>query len=174
MGFEQAADGELEWRQAERRFYQLISSGQEIASLRFAKACGSLASGACGDRRWTFKRTGFLSPRITVRAEGSETTIAEFTPNWHGGGWVVFDSGRRYQLRNTNFWATACAFEGPDGAAAVTLSAHAGLFKQSGVIEVARSAAALPEAPVLALLVWYVRLLANDDAGAVALIAAAG
>ena len=56
---------ELEWRQPEalRRFYQLTQGGREVASLWFEKSYGSLATGAYGQAMWTFKRTGFLSPK---------------------------------------------------------------------------------------------------------------
>ena len=107
MTVEQAVGHELEWRQPEvlSRFYQLTDNGREIATLRFESSCGSLATGECGQARWTFKRTGFLSPKISVREAGSETNIALFTPGWMGSGWVVFSSGRRYHLRHTNFGA---------------------------------------------------------------------
>src|ERR1039457_7428043 len=86
-------------------FYQSTDNGREIATLRFESSCGSLATGECGQARWTFKRTGFLSPKISVREAGSETNIALFTPGWMGSGWVVFSSGRHYHLRHTNFGA---------------------------------------------------------------------
>src|ERR1035441_5308392 len=86
MTVEQAVGHELEWRQPEglSRFYQLTDNGREIATLRFESSCGSLATGECGQARWTFKRTGFLSPKISVREAGSETNIALFTPGWMG------------------------------------------------------------------------------------------
>src|SRR5271165_6025854 len=112
MTLNEAAGQELEWRQpgALHRVYQLTEGGREIATLRFEKSCGSLATGICGEARWTFKRTGFLSPKISVREAGSETEFAMFTPGWTGSGWVVFGSGRRYHLRHTNFWGTEWAF----------------------------------------------------------------
>ena len=72
MEFEHAAEGEFEWHQSARRAYQLLSRGQEIASLRFEKTCGSLATGTQDQDRWTFKRTGFFAPRITVRTNSSD------------------------------------------------------------------------------------------------------
>ena len=174
MEFEHAAEGEFEWHQSARRAYQLLSRGQEIASLRFEKTCGSLATGMQDQDRWTFKRTGFLAPRITVRTNGSDVNFAEFTPNWCGGGSVIFASGHRYQLHKTNFWGTSWAFEAPDGTAAVTLSGPSGFLKQSGNVQVAKGMATSPETPVLVMLIWYVRLLMNEDAAAVAVIAATG
>lgn len=165
----------LEWRQPEalRRFYQLNQDGHELASLRFKSSYGSLATGQYGSASWTFKRTGFLAPKVSVREPGSEAALALFTPGWSGGGWVAFNSGKRFHLRQTNFWGTEWSFEAEAGGAVVTLTAHAGFFKQGGAVRVAESAADLPEMPVLLLLIWYVRLLMHEDASGGAAAAAA-
>ncbi|MGO4881853.1 MAG: hypothetical protein ACLP59_13650 [Bryobacteraceae bacterium] len=176
MNLEQVAGQEMEWRQAEatRRFYRLTLGEREIASLRFESSYGTRGAAECGFSQWTFKRTGFLSPKITVREPGSESDLAVFTPGWTGRGWVVFNSGRRYRLRHTDFWGSQWVFETADGAAAVTLGAIHGFFKQGGAAMVSPSAAGLPEAPVLLLLIWYVRLLMHADAEAGAVVAAVG
>jgi hypothetical protein len=174
MTLEQTVERELEWRQpkALSRHFQLMEGDGEIATLRFQSSSGSLATGEYGGNQWTFKRTGFFSPKISVRAPGSDADLAGFSPEWMGGGWVTFSSGRRLHLRRTNFWGTAWAFEGEDGAAAVRLSAHHGLFKLGGVATVAKNAASLSETPVLLLLMWYVLVLMNEDAAAGAVVAA--
>jgi hypothetical protein len=165
---------ELEWRQPEarRRFYQLTSNGEETATLRFEKCSGSLATGEDGQAKWTFKRAGFLSPRVSVREAGADSDIAIFTPAWTGNGWLVFSTGHRYYLRPTNFWATEWAFEGEDGSQTVVLSGPHGLFKQGGHARVAEAAASLPETPVMLLLIWYLRVLMKEDASAAAVMVA--
>jgi hypothetical protein len=178
MSFEEVIGQELEWRQPEamRRFYQLMSGEQEIGSLRFESMWGSLATGQLSGRQWTFKRTGFLTPRITVREGGGEENVAVFAPGWGGGGWLAV-SGRRYHMRHKNFWGTEWAFEGEDGSTAITLSGSRGVFKQGAHATVAESAARLPETPIMLLLMWYVRLLMNEDASAAsagAVVAACG
>ncbi|MGA2135255.1 MAG: hypothetical protein ABSH50_23455 [Bryobacteraceae bacterium] len=170
---EEVAERQLTWRQAEalRRYFQLMDGEREIASVRFESLGGSRATGQSGGKAWTFKRTGFLSPKITIREPGSDKDIAAFSPGWMGSGWIAFAGGRRFQLRHTNFWGTAWAFEAEDGAPAVLLSAHPGFFKQGGVATVTQAAAGWPETPVLLLLIWYVRILANEDAAASAGVA---
>ena len=165
---------ELEWRQPEarHRLYQLASNGQTIATLRFEKCSGSLATGEYAQKQWTLKRTGFLSPRVLVREAGSNIELAVFTPGWTGSGWLSFASGGRYHLRSTNFWATEWAFEAEDGSPIVLLTGPHGLFKHGGHASVTESAAALPETPVMLLLIWYLRILMNEDAAAGAVIAA--
>jgi hypothetical protein len=167
---------ELEWRQPEarQRLYELTRNAETIATLRFEKRSGSLATGQYGKDQWTLKRTGFLSPRVLIREIGSDQELAIFTPTWTGGGWLTFTSGRRYHLRSTNFWQTEWAFEAVDGAPVIILTGPHGVFKQGGHARVSESAASLPETPVLLLLIWYLRILMNEDASAVAVITACG
>jgi len=159
---------DLEWHQPEalRRRYELSAGERTIGSVRFESGFGSLATAEFGELAWTFKRTGFFSPKITVRAAGSDVELAVFSPGWMGSGWLVFSSGRRYHLRHTNFWATEWVFEAEDGSAAVTLSPKAAFFKQGGKASLSAGAAGLEEAPILLLLIWYVRVLMNEDAAA--------
>ena len=165
---------ELEWRQPEalQRLYQLARNGDVIATLRFEKRSGSLAAGQYGQSNWTLKRTGFLAPRVLVREAGSDIDLAVFTPRWTGSGWLAFASGRRYQLRSTNFWQTEWTFEAEDGTPVVVLTGPHGMFKQGGHAKVSESAASPPETSVLLLLIWYLRILMNEDASAVAVVVA--
>jgi len=176
MSLAEAAGHQLEWRQAEflHRAYQLMDKGQELGLLVFESSSGSRATANCGGHAWTFKRTGFFATRVTVREPGSDDDLAVFTTTWTGGGSVTFNWGPCYHLRKKNFWGTEWAFEGADGTAAVSLSGVHGVFKEGGAASVAPSAAGLPETPVLLLLIWYVRILANEDAGAAAVVCTVG
>ncbi len=153
--------GELEWVQPEafRRFYQLTRDGRVMATLEFEKLGGSLATGQYGQSAWTMKRAGFLAPRVIVRQAGSAQDLAIFTPIWNGSGWLVFGSGRRYQLRSKNFWATEWAFEAEDGTPALVLNGPSGFLQHGGHAIVTEFGASLPEAPLLVLLIWYLCVL---------------
>jgi hypothetical protein len=164
----QAVGTRFEWRQPEafRRFHELTADGRTVASLRFEKGCGTLATAAYGDARWTFKRSGFWSPRVSVREPGSQTDLAVFTPRWTGGGELAFAAGRRFQLKSLSFWGGEWAFETEDGSEVVSVHGPHGLVRNSGEAALGLSAARLPETPILLLLIWYLRLLMQDDAAA--------
>jgi hypothetical protein len=163
----------MEWRQpkAFHRFYQLVMNGQEQGTLQF-QGPGSLAKGDYGGKQWTFQRTGFWKPRILVREVGSELDVAEFAPNWNGSGAVKFASGVTYGFKHTNFWRSEWVFEAADGTAAVTVHGPSGALHQHGEVLVSEAYAQSPDVPVLVVLIWYVRVLMNEDAASAATVVA--
>jgi hypothetical protein len=78
-----AAGGHFAWTQlkATWRAYELQNGDEPIGQLRFEKSCDSLASAELATQIWTFKREGFLNPRVTVRTVNSEANLAVFHPN---------------------------------------------------------------------------------------------
>jgi hypothetical protein len=75
----EVADRLLAWEPVGARNLELRSGGEVLATLRWANACGSLATGEAAEGRWTFKRVGFFRTRITVRSAGTDFEIAEMT-----------------------------------------------------------------------------------------------
>ncbi len=173
MSLEETMDHPLEWRQTAllRRAFQLMDGEEEVGSLRFVSTVGTRAAGEYRGKQWTFKRTGFLTPKITVRAADSENDLAVFTPGWNGKGWVAFAAGPRFHLQHKNFWGTEWVFEREDGTAVVALSGRHGMLKQHAAAGIAPGAESQAETPVLLLLIWYVRILVNADAASTAVIA---
>jgi hypothetical protein len=163
----------FEWRQpkALERYHELTVDGEITGTLRFAKCAGTLAVAEYGGRRWTFKRSGFWSPRVSVREEGSAVDSAVFTPKWKGGGEIVFQSGRRFILKSISFWGGEWSFENESGAEVISAHGPHGLAHSQGEVSVGLGAATLPETPVLLLVIWYLRLLMLDDASAATMAA---
>ena len=60
----------LEWSQTSvmSQSYELRGDDQVVATLEWEKLIGSLATARTADGAWTFKRSGFLTPMVTVRA----------------------------------------------------------------------------------------------------------
>ena len=63
------------------RWFELRAGENLVATLGWQTSCGTLAMAESGDGRWTFKRLGFLNPRVAVREAGSEIDIATFWPS---------------------------------------------------------------------------------------------
>ncbi|HKD50432.1 MAG TPA: hypothetical protein VKB90_06530 [Candidatus Acidoferrum sp.] len=159
----------LVWAQpkAMSRAYELRSPDSPVGYLRFEKPCGSLATAEVASRKWTFKRAGFLAPRVTVRSANPEAEIAVFRPHWSGGGTLHFADGHHAQWRCTNFWGSQWAFLGSDNHVVVGFRHHEGLFKASAQLQFEAPSVALPDFPLLVALGWYLMILAADDSAAV-------
>jgi len=173
----QVAGSRFEWRllEAGPRSYQLIADGQTVAILRFEKRCGTLATAEWLPHpgfRWTCKRIGFWSPRVTVREAGWETELAVFTPSWSGGGELAFSSRHTFQLKSINGWGRGWAFETEEGNEVARLHAPHGLVRSHVEMTLGPAAAATFETPLLLLLLCYLRVLMQDDAATAGMLAA--
>jgi len=134
---------------------------------------GSLATGESAAGRWTFKRVGFFATRITVRAAGSDTDLAVYTPRtWSAGGTLAFLDGRSIRVA-TNFWQTAVDLHG-DGDEPLLDLAVGGLFALSADVEVLPAGARHEALPWLLMLACYLVVTLRDDAAATTAVIASG
>ncbi len=159
--------------QAMSRHYELSCGESLIGSLDFEKSCGSLAVAEVSPKRWTFKRVGFLAPRVTVRNANSEADLAIFRPQWGGGGTVEIRGSLQFQWRCANFWQTQWVFLRSDHQPVMNFSHRQGLLKASAKIAIDPAAPTDSEVPLLLALGWYLMILGADDAAAVAAATAA-
>jgi len=155
-------DRDLTWVQprALRAEYQLIADGKALASLRWKKAFGSLATAEAADGRWTFKRVGFLRPRVTVRAEGSVADVAVLEP---GTGVLQFSDGHRYHWVNTSSWGGEWAFASEDGTVLVRFLFPMASLRMRGRVQVEPEARTQQDLSLLLLLGWYLVVLNSQD-----------
>ena len=171
----------LYWIQpkALERWFELRAEDRVVATLGWQTSCGTLARGEAADGRWTFKRVGFLNPRVTVRESGSEIDLAVFWPRWLGDGTLEFAYGRAFRWQSTNFWATDWMFADADGTPVVAFKQGSpegklsDMFKMQALIDIYPEARDLPELPLLVLVGWYLMILRRDDAAAGAAAASA-
>lgn len=161
-------------RAFDRRFELRAGEDLAVATLRFKSSFGTLATGEANGQSWTFKRVGFLNPRVTVRWAGAEDDLAIYYPRWQGDGTLEFADGRVFRWESINFWGTQWSFFDSSGEPLVTFKPGADkfrlsdLFKTQAFVEISSRGYALAEAPLLALLGWYLMILRNDDTAAVA------
>jgi hypothetical protein len=164
------AGREAHWKQphALAPEYELRAGDDVAATLVFRSTFGSLATGTSADGCWTFKRLGFVSTSVTVRACGSETDLAVFRNNtWTGGGTLEFLDGRTLRA-NTNFWMTRYQLTTDTEAPLIAFSRIGGLLHVSCAVEVHDAARSMPELPWLVMLGWYLAIMMHRDAAVVA------
>ena len=165
-----ASNSPLVWSQpkAMRREYQLQNGDELVGQLRFEKSYGSLATAEVASQNWTFKREGFLHPRVTVRAQNSDLNLAVFHPSWSGGGVVEFPDGRQIRWRHASFWRSEWAFVQGEDRQLLLFKQHEGFLKISARLEWDSVNAAAPDLPLLAALGWYLMILTAQDSAAAA------
>lgn len=164
------SDKELAWVQpnARERRFELRSGDDLIAMLQWEKLLGTLATATTATSGWTYKRAGFLSPRITVRSTGSDADVAIFVPSMTGSGRVE-TGNKTFAWKNISFWSNSWAFVATDGQALITYRPRCGwdsIFRLEAAVNVSPDAFLLPELPLLLTLGWYVMILMADDAAA--------
>ena len=162
---------QLHWVQPktmERRF-ELCGDDHLFGSLRFESAFGTLATAELAGVRWTFKRVGFLNPRVTIREAGSNENLAVYWPTFWGDGWLEYVNGSLFHWKSINFWGTAWGFADPQEQLLFLLksgSEHpklADLLKTQAVVGIEPAGQHVPELPLLLSLGWYLMILHLED-----------
>jgi len=89
----------LRWVPAKKlkRAYELHAAERTVGCILWPKLFGSLAEVECGGHRWTFKRGGFLRPRVTVRGDSSNTDLAVLELSWGRSGLLKMGDGTRFR-----------------------------------------------------------------------------
>ena len=161
------APATLHWVQlrAIKHEFDLRSEDELCGTLRWEKAFGSLASATSDDGQCTFKRVGFLNPRVTIRKPGSDLDIALFKPGWTGSGILEFLGGRRFQWEHKDFWRLEWTFQ-EAGQELLRFKSKAGSLKMKVRVDLSPSVKDLPEASLLASLGMYLLVLMRDDSAA--------
>ena len=156
---------ELLWTKPDWRTlrYELHHDGACVATLGFRSATGSFATAESGDGCWTFKRTGFLQTRATVRRCGKYDDLAAFDHGvWTTGGVVVLPDGRRYRA-DTNLWSTRFAIATEAGEPLVRYRVTLDGMQVSSVMAIEARARNIEEIPWIAMLGWYIAAQADRD-----------
>lgn len=162
-------NSELIWKQpkASKRYYELQAGEEVLATLSWQKAMGTLALAETAEGSWTFKRSGFMHPVVTVRKAGSDVPDAAiFEPSWSGKGILQLPAGRTLRWASTNFWHSEWAWQEFNGTPLIRFKNSYGLLKVEGHIEVEPAAWALPELALFLSLGWYLMLLMASDSSA--------
>ena len=164
----------IQWTQANtfRRSYELRSENDLLGTLAFRSAFGTFATAETADGKWTFKRVGFLNPRVTVRPEGGEEDAGLYQPKIWGDGVLTLQGGPTFAWKPTNFWQTNWAFIDAeqchvmDFTAGVDNKKLRDIFKVQCTVALADVSSCRSWVPLLVPLGMYLLILHHDDAAA--------
>lgn len=153
----------------------LAGDGHVYATVAWVKGWGSLATGESADGRWTLKRVGFLRPKVTVRTEGSQSDLVVVTMDLGGGGKVTFSDASVFAVKRVGFWHPELILEDSVGRRVFTLKPGSGLGRKAVLTLENEAARSSWRTSLLAMVVWYIALLAaeyDQDVTLVSVIAA--
>jgi hypothetical protein len=178
----EAGQEHLNWMQPKttHQLFELKFNDDLYGTLLFPKSVGSLAEAETLDGKWSFKRVGFFTTRITVRKMGEENDIASFKPNMMASSGVLeFADGKKFQWHAANFWETKFEFKDANGETVVTF--RSGIeepklkdwFKTQARVEIPEHKNNLPELSIMVLLGWYLIIVLQMDSSTGAVVAAA-
>jgi hypothetical protein len=171
---------EAQWLQphsSERRF-DLVAEGATLARLTFRSRWGSFALAETAAGRWTYKRVGFMNPRVTVRVEGGTEDIGVYEPRWAGDGVLRLKGERTIRWKPEGFWRRTWTFvEGEDRvllrfSPGVEGQGFKDMLKTQLTLEIEQPGRGHAALPILATLGLYLLILHNDDAAAGAAVVA--
>jgi hypothetical protein len=179
--FNTIASPTAEWVQIntfDKRF-ELQSAEGVLGQLAFRSNLGTLAQAETDAGSWSYKRVGFLNPRVTVRKSDAGHDLAIYQPKLWGDGTLVFNDGTEYSWKSTNFWNSAWAFYDRSGLATVSFDPgieRQGLrdaFKMQLTVRIGPSSSRSDLVPILLTLGFYLLVMRqNDNAAVVACIPA--
>ena len=163
-----APNGNLRWTPRPGRTFILLAETdtheeRETGRLFFSGKSGSLAKGQTAHGEWSFKREGFLHPRITVRTTGTEDNCGSLVLSANGNGKLTLTWGEEFNFVTGGWLKSNWSFQ--RGIAEVVRFARDG---SSADVEILQPKLAPETLSVLVLLGWYAPLLAADEAAVIA------
>jgi hypothetical protein len=174
--FVTSAGDELVWKQPKRleRSYELQRHGDSFGTLVFRSMWGTLAHAENPIQDWTFKRMGFLNPRVTARFPEADSDQALFHPKIFGGGTLQMLDGRPFTWEPINLWHTKWRFMDKSGISLLSFDQGkieqklADLFKLQVTVKVESSRITNQEFSLLVNLGFYLIVLYLADSAAAA------
>jgi hypothetical protein len=139
--------------------FTLSSGSVAVATLRRTASRGSLATAETAEGTWTLKRTGFLSPRLTVRRKDATEELAHLTPHLRHHLLDVAGGGS-YRLRRAGLLLPAWSLTTGAGREVLHVEPVPEGRKLAAGAVLVESDVGSAEALVLVLLTWYFIVLA--------------
>jgi hypothetical protein len=163
---------DLHWIQPEilSRHWELRTGEEVIATLKWEKMTGSLATATAADGTWTFKRSGFLNVRVHVRAAGSDQDVAVFYPKWTGNGTLEGPDGARVQWSSKGFFHAQWGWKTDQETEIMTLRSAPTILRHGAALHVEPAFQSRRDLSLLALFGFYLTIMISEDAAAAAVI----
>lgn len=165
----------LQWKRVGKStppVYELWGGQDLLARLSWTKESGSLAIGESARNVWSFKRIGFFATQVSVRVEGTEDTVAVFSPNWRGDGKVTLSDNRLFVWKSTVFWKANYQLTDESGTEVLSIKHSNSISPDTAEVRLGPVGIDNATLALLVMLAMYVGLLAiRDGADSAAMVA---
>lgn len=165
----------LQWKRVGKStplVYELWGGSDLLARLSWTKESGSLALGESANNVWSFKRIGFFATQVSVRVEGTEDTVAVFSPNWRGDGKVALSDKRVFIWKSTAFWKANYLLTDESGTEVLSIKHNSSISPDRAGVQLGPARLDNATLVLLIMLAMYVGVLAiQDDADSTAMVA---
>ena len=162
----------LKWTKVPRkrpRTYELIQGDNVCAKLAWQKFGGSHAIGESQAGSFSLKRVGFFSTKVTIRTTESDLDIGYFYPTMLGGGRIELRDGRVWKIKAMGLFQPR--YDVVDQNERVVLGLKIKGFGAGAELTFAKPYPDEKTAFLLAIVGWYVSILAYEDSSAAAVVA---
>lgn len=161
----------LKWVQRSSTEDELISGDDVVGALHWASRWSSLATAESADGNWTFKRAGFIHPKITIRKIDQDVDLYTADVGWRGEATLMLPSQGAFQWK-PNFWNNKWTLFDNNGKEMMRIELG-GFVNVSGNVTIEQTSIATPTLSLLALLGWHLIMNVLSDevvisAGAIA------
>lgn len=166
--------GTATWKRAGRgrRSFKLENPSGTIATLRFRRALSSLGEAKAREGEWTFKRVGFLRPRVTVREAGSDADIGLFHASLGGDGKLEMADGSSFTRSSRGFWHARRVWRDARGNEVMVVEPKS-VLASTATVTLGDASKGTPVA-LLACLGYYLTVLAAEEDASTAMIITMG
>ncbi|HKV94156.1 MAG TPA: hypothetical protein VJW20_16530 [Candidatus Angelobacter sp.] len=151
--------------------YELIANGPILGSLQRVGFWKSVTHAEFKGKAWSFQHCGYTTTKIME--EPGARLVAQFKPNWLGGGWLSFNDGERFQLIAKGFWQPVWSWLNAQGQKLLEVAPNEKCVRLTGASASHELNSSQNRLPVLIMFSWHQILQTNDDAAAVAAISVA-
>jgi len=155
-------DTDYTWSRPEpnRRRYELLDGESKLAELAWADDDTTAAASSEG-QRWTFTRTGFQSPILTIRNDAEASDLARFEPHTGGGGVLLLDS---LEVEwKPNLWRGQWSWKTLGGSDLLVFKRNFSSGNREGEMRVQKEALGFSQTLLLALFGWYMVILVAEE-----------
>ncbi len=145
--------------------FSLSAGEQEVATLEWPRAGGSLAAARTAAESWTMKRAGFLQPTILVRVTGEEAPVARLSAHLSRHE-ITVGAGPGFRLRHASHLVPAWRLTTDQGTEVLHVEPVAEHRALSGGAVVVSPTVGGASTLLLVVLTWYFVVLSwfEDEA----------